>query len=339
MQTWGVEIGVAGLPLRPDGTIYRVVAAEDNTAVTLDGSPLTTLVNSGDVFETGSLVGNHAFRADKPIFVTQFMTGISSPGAILGDPAMGNMVPFAQYLNAYTFSTVGGSQFARNFVTIIAAQQDVDMGMVLLDGAVIPAGDFTPVPTTSFAAAIIELVEGVHSTSSPNSHGITVEGYNEFDSYIYPGGALFNFINPGEDDNPPIITLLPQTGVPPVVNGVATDNQELDSGIFFLVLEDGATNLILTPEEFVPGEEEVSFVVSLVDPMMDGTGTIVATDGSGNTASVVVAISVEGGDNGGKKSSSKSKASKASKKSSKKLGGHQKFTTTGTTMNVLHDDT
>jgi hypothetical protein len=96
----------------------------------------------------------------------------------------------------------------------------------------------------------------------------------------------------------------------------------------------------LTPEEFVPGEEEVSFVVSLVDPMMDGTGTIVATDGSGNTASVVVAISVEGGDNGGKKSSSKSKASKASKaskKSGKKLGGHQKRGRVGSSAYVYNE--
>jgi hypothetical protein len=39
------------------------------------------------------IAGNHEFSADKPIFVTQYMTGQSSPGATLGDPAMGNMIP------------------------------------------------------------------------------------------------------------------------------------------------------------------------------------------------------------------------------------------------------
>ena len=64
----------------------------------------------GEFYETQVMPGNHVFRGDKPIFVVQFMTGSQSPNAVEGDPAMGNMIPFAQYQSEYVFSTLPASQ-------------------------------------------------------------------------------------------------------------------------------------------------------------------------------------------------------------------------------------
>ena len=312
-QTWGSKVLVANLPNRPSGSIYRIVASQDGTNVTQDGASIGT-INRGAYIETSVIAGNHIFEGDKPIFVAQFMTGQSYSGATLGDPAIGNMIPSDQYLSNYTFSTVGGAQFAQNYVTIIAEDADVTNGTILLDGAAV-AG-FSPIGTSGFQAAVASLTSGVHTTSSNGVHGITVEGYNSFDSYIYPGGALFEFINPVGDANPPICETHLVAGDPPSAAGTATDNRpsedtnnngvldtgedlnnngqiDKDTGIFFVELKAGSVNLSLNVDPFVPGDGVVGFSVKLTDPNQSGNGIVVVTDGAGNTCESSVELTVE----------------------------------------------
>ncbi len=212
VQTWGKEILAANLPLRAGGTIYRIIASEDGTNVLQNGSSIGT-INRGQFIETAKITGSHIFSSAKPIYVGQFMTG--QPGGGTGDPAFGNLIPFAQFGSAYTFSAPGGGQFAQNFVTIYAQNGDASAGSVNLDGSPVPAGDFATIGTTGWSSAIKTITSGTHTTSSPNPHGITVEGYNSYDSYLYPGGALFQFINPVGDANPPIVTDNLVPGPPP----------------------------------------------------------------------------------------------------------------------------
>ncbi len=192
VRSWGTSALVMNLPQRAAGSVYRVVASVDGTDVTLDGVLQTTL-NRGGLFEAGPLTGRHIFAASHPIFVTQFMTGDSSPGAIDGDPAMANMIPPEQYLEDYTFSTVGGGQFRSHFLTIMAP--DSALETLLLDGVAMDPGAFSPVADSGFSSALLPLSEGSHATTSLEPHGITVEGLNAADSYIYPGGARLEFIN------------------------------------------------------------------------------------------------------------------------------------------------
>lgn len=310
VQSWGESIPVANLPNRPQGSIYRAVASQDNTTVTLDGAPLAVL-NRGQYHETASLPGNHLFAADAPFFVTQYMTGLSSPGAVSGDPSQGNMIPLDQYLEAYTFSTVGGNQFAEHFVTVIA--ENADLATIELDGVPIGAGAFSPIPGTGFSAAVLPIAEGAHTTASNGVHGITVEGYNEADSYLYPGGALFQFINPVGDSNAPVCSCNFFNGPPPGGSCTASDSRpsedangngsldpgedlngngliDDDTGVFFVALDPGAVNLTLTVDPFTPGDGSVSYAVSLTDPQMDGSGVIRVTDGAGNTCTVDVTL-------------------------------------------------
>ncbi len=193
VRSWGTSALVTNLPNRSGGSIYRVVASEDDTRVTLDGVFQGTL-RRGRFLERGPLAGNHVFAANRPIFVTQFMTGRSSPGAVGGDPAQANMIPPEQYLEEYTFSTVGSGQFESHFLTVTAP--DGSLGSVLLDGEPIEPGAFSPVGDSGFSSAVLPIDEGTHVTSSPEPHGITVEGLNPADSYVYPGGARIAITNP-----------------------------------------------------------------------------------------------------------------------------------------------
>lgn len=311
VQSWGQSALVAPLPNRPNGSVYRILASEDNTTVQRDGTVISN-IDRGQFIDTGVLADAHSFTADKPIFVVQYMTGQSYPGSTSGDPAMGNMIPSAQYLRSYTFSTVGGNQFAQDYVSIIADDDDVSAGTILLDGTPVPAADFTAIGTSGFSFATEPLTSGVHTTASTSFHGITVEGYNNYDSYIYPGGAKFQFINPVGDANPPLCSFTPagtsgsgnaeddRPSEDVNNNGVLDPGEDLnnngqidkDTGIFLVELNPGSSNLTLDVDSFVPGAGVVNYTVNTTDPGQPGIGTLTATDGAGNTCSVQIDLRI-----------------------------------------------
>ncbi|MBA6224109.1 IgGFc-binding protein [Colwellia sp. MB02u-18] len=310
LVSWGLTASAAGLPNRLGGTIYRILASENNTSMTINGVP-TTVINAGEFFETAAITGNQFFAADKPIFVTQFMTGQNAPGATSGDPAMTNIIPSEQYQNNYTFSTVGAAQFAENFLTIIA--DNTDVGFLTLDGVPVPAGDYSPIPGGTLSAAVLALSQGTHNTASVNPHGVTVEGYNNFDSYIYPGGALFQFINQIGDAFLPVCSLDINNNAG---TGSVTDNKptedvngngildpgedsngnnviDNDTGVFFVEMINGV-NAISSIDPFIPGDGQVNFTIDLIDPGQSGSATITGTDGAGNTCSVNFEVTIGG---------------------------------------------
>ncbi len=303
VQTWGSSTVVVNLPNRPSGSRYRVLASQDATEIFLDGVSQGS-INRGEFMELGSLPDSHVVSGSHPIFVTQFMTGSTSPGATLGDPAQGNMIPPAQFLNQYTFSTVGGQQFAQHFLTLIV--NNADLSNISLDGVPVGSGVFSPILGSDYSSAVVALTEGTHTTASVSPHGITVEGYNQDDSYLYPGGARFAFINPQGDANPPICNVSFLAGPPQSFTGTATDNRptedinnnhvldqgedlngngqiDKDSGVFFVELTPDSSNLSLNVDAFIPGAGQVGFSVSLVDPNVAYSGTVKVTDGAGNT--------------------------------------------------------
>ena len=301
-QTWGNDYLVANVPNRPNGSYYRVIGSVANTQIELDGSPIGT-IGQGEFLEVADLADNHRFTSTggEAFFVVQLMTSSNSPGAISGDPSMGNVISVNQYKNAYTFSTVGGAQFIQHWVTLIA--EDADVGFLTLDGSVVPAMDFTAIPGTGYSVAQIQIPEGTHTTASPNGHGVMVKGFNQDDSYLYPGGALFEFINPVGDADAP---LCEGEGYGDRYEGTGTDDRpsedtngngmldpgedlngngqiDEDTGIFFVQLDAGASNLTLSVNPFQPGDPSVDFTVTPTDPTMDASGTVQVVDGAGNT--------------------------------------------------------
>jgi hypothetical protein len=309
VQTWDSDYLFANLPNRPLGSIYRVLASVDATEVFLDGVSQGT-IDRGEFLEIGPTAadGRITSAQDEPIFVAQFMTSREASGTELGDPAQGNVIAPAQYKSDYTFSTVGGSQFAEHQLTIIA--EDADTSTLLLDGAPVGASAFTSIAGSGYYVARLVISEGTHTTSSTSGHGITVEGYNLDDSYLYPGGAKFEFINSMGDENAPLCALQYMSGSVAGTarddrpsedtngNGVLDPGEDLngngvideDTGIFFVQLDPAATNLTLTVAPFQPGDPVVTFDVTLTNPAMDGSGEVIITDGAGNTTPCAVAL-------------------------------------------------
>ncbi len=301
-QTWGNEYLVSNLPNRPGGAYYRVYGAIDTTDILLDGVS-SGILDRGGFMEIGPLAGDHQITSagGEAFFVTQYMSGSGTAGAINGDPAMGNVISTPQYKPAYTFSTVGGAQFAEHWLTITA--DDADLATITLDGAPIGAGSFTSIAGTGYSVARLIITEGTHSTASSAGHGITVEGFNQDDSYLFPGGALFQFINNSGDTNAPLCY---GTTFAKAFDGTAEDNRpsedangngqldpgedlngngtiDVDTGIFFVQLMPGSTNLDIAVAPFQPGDGIVTFTLTPTDTTIDSTGGALITDGAGNT--------------------------------------------------------
>lgn len=189
VETWGQNY--VAVPYRNRGindfTLYKIVAARDNTTVTLSPAVngLTTFtMNRGDIRQ---IYGPNAFEitADQPVMLGQYMIGGSISTSDDGDPAF--MVPPAvqQFRDSYVFLVPGN--YRRNYVTIMKRPGTT----VTLDGNTIPQASFQATGgTLGWEYAMLDnIAAGVHTASSTDTFGIVVHGMDEYISYAFAGGV------------------------------------------------------------------------------------------------------------------------------------------------------
>lgn len=190
VETWGTSYIATPYVSRGtnDFTLYRVIAAVDNTTVNLDppvnGVSSITL-NRGQMEQIYSPTA-FELTADNPIMFASFMIGGSTSDVGDGDPAF--LIPPAveQYRDTYVFLTPG--QYSRNFVTLIKQPGT----MITLDGNIVPQTDFQPVGGSSTweYAVVNSLMGGVHRASANDPFGVVVHGMDEYISYAFAGGII-----------------------------------------------------------------------------------------------------------------------------------------------------
>ncbi len=189
-DTWGQNFVTVPFANRLGGDIFRIMASQDNTDVTINGAFVGT-INSGAFLQV-VLTSASQITSSKPTLVAQYMQGNTIDGTgFPGDPFMMLVAPFEQFLANYTVSTPA-TGFVDNYINIVIATGAA--GSVILDGANIPASEFTPIGTSGFSGAQIEIDLGSHNLNSPTPFGVFVYGVNTDDSYGYPGGQLFSLV-------------------------------------------------------------------------------------------------------------------------------------------------
>jgi len=182
-SAWGRNFVSVPLKTRKNGDTFRFLALENNTQVTVNGSLVATL-NRGQLFET-ILVTASQITSNKPILVAQYSNGTTFDD-VTSDPFMMLITPFEQFLGNYTFATPA-SGFRLNFVNVVSPPGAV--GALKLDGVTIPAASFSPIGTSGFLGAQLDLTAGTHTINGTNlPFGIFVYGFDDADSYGYPGG-------------------------------------------------------------------------------------------------------------------------------------------------------
>jgi len=187
--TWGKSFLTVPLKTRLNGDTFRIVAAEDNTTVAVNGAAVATL-NAGQVHQQ-IIDGQSTITSDKPVLVAQYSNGTDWDN-VTSDPFMMLTSPTEQFLSDYTFTTPA-TGFSANFVNVVAPSSAV--GDVKLDGSAIPAGQFTAIGSSGYSGAQVDLTLGSHTVTSSKPVGISVYGFADYDSYGYPGGAAYAAIN------------------------------------------------------------------------------------------------------------------------------------------------
>ncbi len=196
ISTWGKQI-LTVPSAQTDFDVFRILAAEDNTLVEVQGSNTRSFtLNRGDWQEYQSSEANFIISS-KPILVAQYLIGQNCNGHIYGDPSMVLLNSIEQTRDTVTLFNSSFENIIENYINVITRTDDTDIivfdGQRLVDQGIIfnqvgVKGDF------SFARVRVEA--GAHTISSDGCGVIaTAYGYGTAESYAYSGGASFSSIN------------------------------------------------------------------------------------------------------------------------------------------------
>jgi gliding motility-associated-like protein len=186
VSTWGMNYATSPYQTR-SADIYRIVASQNGTNVTVNGGAPFTL-NAG-AFNQQTLSPASFIQADKPIMVMQYSRGGDCDGAN-ADPFIINLSPVEQTLDNMTFNAFNSSVISSYFVNIISKTSTKNL--VTLDGTAI-GGFFTTIPSnTAYSHARRPISTGNHTIVADSGVVAYVYGYGSYESYGYVAGASLN---------------------------------------------------------------------------------------------------------------------------------------------------
>lgn len=183
---WGSELLTVPLATRNKGDLFRILADQDGTQITIDGPQAQTTTLAGGQFLELELTGASRISASAPIVVGQYANSQGFDG-VAADPMLMMLVPATEFARGYTFTTPL-TGFATNFVNIVAPVNEAGAGLVVVDGKPVDPIRFQPLPHSPYTAAQIALTAGAHVVSSPAPIGVYVYGFATFNAYGYAGG-------------------------------------------------------------------------------------------------------------------------------------------------------
>lgn len=198
VNSWGTSFVHVALEGRSSGELVKVLAAEDNTEIRVNGTA-RGVINRGQwlPFEFGA-DESVKIETSKPSSVTVFSKSQScnAPGssnANFGDPFMITYSPVEQFLTQLTFNAINLPSIVNHYVNIVV--KTGDQGSTRLDGQNI-SNSFSPLPgDPSFQIARVPISQGVHNLSNSLGFAAYVYGFGNIESYGYAAGAALNNLN------------------------------------------------------------------------------------------------------------------------------------------------
>lgn len=196
--TWGMDYIHMSYDGRSSGELVKVLAAEDNTTVFLNGDNAGT-INAGQ-FLTFDFPSDFtaSINTSKPAAVTGFSksqecNSPSEPFYLDGDPFMITYSPNEQLLTSITFNAIQLPSINRHYVNVLVKAEAINR--TFLDGQMV-GNSFQVVPENpDFAFARIPINQGVHRLSNADGFIAYVYGFGEIESYGYATGASLDNLN------------------------------------------------------------------------------------------------------------------------------------------------
>ena len=195
--TWGTKFLTASLAGRSSGDLYRMVASQASTTVTVNCNTFTNtqrynLVQPGSWKEfTTPDMSYCSITSDKPLLVVQFALGYAIDS--VGDPFMMIITPIKQYDNSYIVTAL--SEFSTNYITLYINPEEFEPQQIFVDDASLRCSTWNTIYGSNAEicgyTTYVALTPGDHKIYHRNksSHvGVSVYGFNRYNSYGYPGG-------------------------------------------------------------------------------------------------------------------------------------------------------
>lgn len=194
---WGTTFMSASLAGRTSGDLYRIIASQNHTSVTVNCTTFNGLL-SYNLTSAGSwqefTTPDESFcviTSDKPLLVMQFALGHDEDG--VGDPFMMMITPIEQYSNNYVLNVL--PEFSTNYITVYVTPENFQPKSIFVDDNDLDNSTWTTVYCSSTDVCgyitYVTLTPGEHQLyhSDVSSHvGVSAYGFNTYNSYGYPGG-------------------------------------------------------------------------------------------------------------------------------------------------------
>ncbi len=208
IQTWGEGYVAARIPHRGppvEPCVWQIVAGNDPVDLTftahadVTGLPGPTTLPAGgkirfEVSGTPANPGDFEVSGSDAFLLTQYMmSSEASPQPLFGDPAMVQAVPVEQYLDSYVVLVPGTWE---NDYLIITRPVGAT---VSVDGTSVDAwptwSEIAAIGGGSYEAVRLLVPDGVRLLEGSEPFGVVVVGFDQWDSYAYPGGLDQEQIN------------------------------------------------------------------------------------------------------------------------------------------------
>lgn len=197
VATWGRQFVTAPFAHMPYD-LFRILAAEDNTEVTVQAASGTQqyTLDAGEFVQYNQSEPTY-INASQPVAVVQYLIGSACSGYPVGDPSMVFLNSVEQIRDTVTMYNSAFEAISEKYITVIT--KTADLSLTTFDGQ--PLSDFggsiaTAGPGDVFSLATLKVNTGAHTIISQGCGVIaTAYGYGNVESYAYGGGASFKPLN------------------------------------------------------------------------------------------------------------------------------------------------
>ena len=181
---WGKEFAAVPLATRSGGDTFRILAAQDDTAVWINGTKIVVTLARGASYEE-VLTTRSYITATKPVLVAQYSNG-KTYDSTTSYPFMMLIPPYEQAQGEYVVSTLDG-MFAHNYFNVVAPTDAI--ASTRLDGNPITPALFQAIGSSGLSGAQVPVTAGTHTLSSSKPVGVSIYGFSDRYSGGYPGGS------------------------------------------------------------------------------------------------------------------------------------------------------
>ncbi len=260
-----------------DRNIVRILAANDNTEISIDSVFYTRL--DARKFAEIDLDRAKLITATGPILVAQYQHSavderyVSMPNDSVGDPFMMLVPPQEQFDSVYWFESYATKDFFFHYINVVVPTERVSS--VRLDNFSVSV-PFQRIDKTSYSYAQIPVTSGFHKVSARAPIALYAYGFGVYNSYGHPGAMVFDSVF--KDQKRPSLSWIDTCDG---AAGYALDDGVYDFGVEQVRLLPASTNVRLEVDPFTPGKDSVHFRLPLVDPYQDGVAEMEVIDTAG----------------------------------------------------------